>query len=133
MDPKNVLWDGYKPIIIDWEAAGYINPGIELIQGALYWSTINENAPSKHLFQMYIEGYKESGGELPTNLQDVMHSMLRGHLGWLEYNLRRSKGIECNDKEEQLIGVKESINTIKSIITLYKQIPVFTSWVNEVE
>ncbi len=26
LDPKNVMWNGESPLIIDWEAAGYVNP-----------------------------------------------------------------------------------------------------------
>ena len=31
LDRKNVMWQGDKPFIIDWEASGYINPTIILI------------------------------------------------------------------------------------------------------
>jgi aminoglycoside phosphotransferase (APT) family kinase protein len=42
IDPKNVMWSNDKPIIIDWESAGYLNPSHELIVYALYWSDMNE-------------------------------------------------------------------------------------------
>ncbi|MDF2718758.1 MAG: aminoglycoside phosphotransferase, partial [Paenibacillus sp.] len=38
LDPKNVMWNQDNPIIIDWEAAGYINPMQELTETAIYWS-----------------------------------------------------------------------------------------------
>jgi thiamine kinase-like enzyme len=39
MDYKNVLWDKKdRSFLIDWEAAGYINPLQELIDVAMAWS-----------------------------------------------------------------------------------------------
>lgn len=31
---NNEMWKNDKPVIIDWEASGYVNPTIELIQVA---------------------------------------------------------------------------------------------------
>ncbi len=39
LDRKNVIWQKNVPFIIDWEASGYINPTIELIQVA--WVNYN--------------------------------------------------------------------------------------------
>ena len=49
LDPKNVLWNKDNPVIIDWEAAGYVNPMHELIETAIYWSTVLENGFSGKL------------------------------------------------------------------------------------
>lgn len=37
LDPKNVMWDGMNPYLIDWEAAGPVNPYQEFLEVALYW------------------------------------------------------------------------------------------------
>lgn len=38
IDQKNVLWNqDNSPTVIDWEAAGYVNPMVELFTAALYW------------------------------------------------------------------------------------------------
>jgi len=131
LDPKNVLWDGYNPIIIDWEVAGYINPGIELFQVALYWSSINGVTPDKNMFQSFITAYIDAGGKQIENLEDAMYSMMRSQLGWLEYNLRLSKGVESNTTEEKSVGVGESLRAIESIIELYELIPTMICWVKE--
>ncbi len=116
LDPKNVLWDGYTPIIIDWETAGYINAGTELFQVALYWCSINGVTPDMNMFQSFITAYIDAGGKQIENLEDAMYSMMRSQLGWLDYNMRCSKGIECSTAEEQIIGVRESLKAIESII-----------------
>lgn len=38
LDPKNVLWKGMKPHVIDWEAAGYVNPFQEFLEVINYWT-----------------------------------------------------------------------------------------------
>lgn len=38
LDPKNVMWNGNAPLIIDWEAAGYVNPYQEFLEVANYWA-----------------------------------------------------------------------------------------------
>ena len=42
LDPKNVMWNYNKPVLIDWESAGYINPMQDLIETAIYWSKMNK-------------------------------------------------------------------------------------------
>ena len=32
------MWQAYNEFVIDWKASGYINPTIEFIQVAWYWS-----------------------------------------------------------------------------------------------
>ena len=38
LDPKNVLWKDDEPCVIDWEAAGYVNPYQELLEVISYWA-----------------------------------------------------------------------------------------------
>lgn len=38
LEPKNVIWSGSGPVIIDWESAGFIHPMFDLLETALYWS-----------------------------------------------------------------------------------------------
>ena len=38
LDPKNVLWHGEEALVIDWEAAGYVNPYQELLEVINYWA-----------------------------------------------------------------------------------------------
>lgn len=36
LDPKNVMWKNDAPYIIDWEAAGYVNPFVLHIRQKCY-------------------------------------------------------------------------------------------------
>ncbi len=59
MDPKNVLWEGENPIIINWEVANLSNPYRELIENALCWSGFLSNHFDEDKFAAVIEEYLE--------------------------------------------------------------------------
>jgi len=130
LDPKNVMWSKGEPIIIDWEAAGYVNPMHELIETAIYWSEDEIGNIYKERFLAFIGGYKKIYGELKANWRTVLLNGFLGKLGWLEYNLKRSLGIECTDKEEQNMGTTQVIETINSLIYYSERIPELEKWLN---
>lgn len=115
LDPKNVMWNQDNPIVIDWEAAGYINPMQELIETAIYWSEDEMGNIDKEKFLAFIGGYKKKYGTLQANWRTVLVSGFLGKLNWLEYNLKRSLWIECTEAEEQQMGTTEVIGTISHI------------------
>jgi len=130
LDSKNVMWSKGKPIIIDWEAAGYINPMQELIETAIYWSEDEIGNIDKERFLAFIDGYKKIYGALKANWRMVLLNGFLGKLGWLEYNLKRSLGIECADKEEQNMGTTQVIETINSLIYYSERIIELEKWLN---
>ncbi|ENQ3078166.1 phosphotransferase [Bacillus cereus] len=116
LDSKNVMWNQYNPVLIDWESAGYINPMLDLIETAIYWSGNGKGDIDKQRFFSFISGYKKRSGELQADWRIVLANGFLGKLGWLEYNLKRSLWIECTDEEEQQLGtiqVTETINEIR--------------------
>lgn len=130
LDPKNVLWDKEgTPMIIDWEAAGTVNPSLELVEDALYWSGGEKN-PNREAFCAFIKSYIKNGGIINDNLKDVLDSVFKGKLEWLKYNIRRSLRIECSSDEEQILGTKEVIETLQSILDYEKLIPVLLEWLD---
>ena len=58
LDPKNVMWKGNSPFIIDWEAAGYVNPYQELLEVLNYWADDGEGGLHKNLFMAILTKYK---------------------------------------------------------------------------
>ncbi|HDX9578466.1 TPA: phosphotransferase [Bacillus pseudomycoides] len=130
LDSKNVMWNQYNPVLIDWESAGYINPMQDLIETAIYWSGNGKGDIDKQRFFSFINGYKKKYGELQADWRIVLANGFLGKLGWLEYSLKRSLWIECTDKEEQQLGtiqVTETINEIRHYAdTIYKLL----DWLN---
>jgi len=130
LDPKNVMWNQDDPIVIDWEAAGYINPMQELIETAIYWSEDEMGNIDKEKFLAFIDGYKKKYGKLQENWRTVLVSGFLGKLNWLEYNLKRSLWIECTEAEEQEMGTTEVIGIINHIRRYADMISGLEKWLN---
>ena len=114
MDCKNVLWIGSDCRIIDLECLSYANPLMELYETALCWSGYEEYNIDCNLLSCFVNSYAESGGELPTDWE-ILYDCSTGRLEWLEYNVKRSLGIECSEEEIEL-GISEVKNTLKHVI-----------------
>ncbi|CAM4239495.1 Aminoglycoside phosphotransferase domain-containing protein [Bacillus manliponensis] len=130
LDPKNVIWIQYKPFLIDWESAGYINPMQDLIETAIYWSKNDNGNVDKQKFFSFINGYKKNYGELHANWEMVLINGFLGRLGWLEYNLKRSLWIESTDEEEQKFGTIQVIETINEMNLYADIIPKLLDWLH---
>ena len=131
LDPKNVMWNQDNPIIIDWEAAGYVNSMQELTETAIYWSENEMGVIDKERFLAFIDGYKKKYGTLQSNWRMVLINGFSGKLGWLEYSLKRSLWIECTDEEEQQMGTTQVTETINAIRRYANMISELEKWLND--
>lgn len=118
LDRKNVMWRDYKPFIIDWEASGYINPTIELIQVAWYWSGGDVENLDYNKFEIVVNSYKKyAKKEIDTNIEKLIYADIYGGLGWLNYNFKRSLCIENSYKQDEIElaenEIEQSIGEIK--------------------
>jgi len=133
LDSKNVLWNDGRPIIIDWECAGYINPMQDLIEVAVYWSENSNGKIEKNKFSAFLEGYKNNNGRLCDERKAALDTGYLSKLEWLEYSLKRSLRIECSDEEEQKLGTNQVSEAIKSIQNYATMIPLLEEWLAEDE
>jgi Ser/Thr protein kinase RdoA (MazF antagonist) len=130
LDPKNVMWNQDSPILIDWEAAGSINPMQDLTETAIYWSENENGNIDKERFLAFIGGYKERYGTLQANWRMVLVNGFSGKLGWLEYSFKRSLWIECTNDEEQKMGTAQVTGTINAIRRYADMISEIERWLN---
>lgn len=115
LDPKNVLWDGLTPFVIDWEAAGYVNPYQELLEVINYWADDGNGSLNNEYYDVIIKAYERHMSLEDVRWEKVFAGSYAGMLGWLAYNIRRALGIEAADEEEVRLGkeqVKETINAL---------------------
>ncbi|MCM1114325.1 MAG: phosphotransferase [Clostridium sp.] len=116
MDSKNVLWLGDDFKLIDLECLGYSNPYLELFELALCWSGYETCNIDFDLFNAFFRAYFENTS-LDTNIDwEVMYYGNYDRLEWLEYNIKRALMIECNNEEEQQMGINEVKETVEHII-----------------
>ena len=124
LDRKNVMWQEYNPFIIDWEASGYINPTIELIQVAWYWSGGDVENIDYNKFRILIKSYKKYyKSNIDKNVYNLVYADNYGGLGWLNYNLKRSLCIENNYEQDEIeLAENEVIQSINEVKYNYSQL-----------
>ncbi len=128
LDPKNVLWQGYNPYVIDWEVAGYVNPYQELLEVLNYWSDDGNGGLNRDNFNAVICEYKKHMCLDNVNWEAVLASGYDGMLGWLEYNIKRALGIEASNEDERKLGEQQVFGTINELKRYNLKIGMIISW-----
>lgn len=113
MDCKNVLWSDRDFRIIDLECLSRSDPFMELFETALCWSGIWNRIVDFDLLRAFVRSYAEAGGQIPSDWK-TLYDADCGRLEWLEYNIKRSLGMECSADEVET-GISETKNTIANI------------------
>jgi len=88
LTPNNVIWQNDQPCIIDWELAGPIMPGQDVLATALNWSLDNDGQIRWPLFTALIESYAQHQ-TLPTITNISIIGTLIDWLAWVAFNLER--------------------------------------------
>ena len=115
MDSKNVLWQNGKPLIIDLECLDYGDPFLEMFRLALDWSGGVLCRIDFEAFRSFISAYMQEFGVFSVNWQ-ALSGIGFGWLEWLEYNIKRALMIECTNRDEQLLGVAQVLETVPRIV-----------------
>ena len=115
LDPKNVLWNGYTPWIIDWEAAGYVNPYQELLEVLNCWADDGKGGLLKEQFDALLDAYTQYVKTENVDWDSVFAGSYMGMLGWLEYNVKRALRMEADTAEEAQLGKEQVLSTIRAL------------------
>ncbi len=129
MDPKNVLWQGTEPWIIDWEAAGYINPYQELLEVINYWGRDGDGNYSSPLCQALLQEYTQYMDLQKTDWTPIIACSYDGMLGWLEYTLKKSLGLEGDD-QARMQGPRQLLDTYAELQRYDAQIEMLKDLLN---
>lgn len=113
MDPKNVMWDNGKPVVIDLECLDYGNPVSHVLQLSLQWSGITTGELKPDLQKAFFEGYLDAYDNGFRDYGSVL-GLAYTWTEWLEYNITRALGI-CQDESERETGIAEVKNTISRL------------------
>ena len=122
LDPKNVLWNENAPLIIDWEAAGYINPYQEFLEVVNYWADDGEGEISKEKFDALRGAYAQYVQLDGVDWDEVIAGSYMGMLGWLEYNVKRALGMEATTEDEIQLGKEQVPATIKELYAYQEKV-----------
>lgn len=130
LDPKNVMWNDDKPYVIDWEAAGYVNPYQEFLEVVNYWADDGAGRLVKEKYDALVSAYRKYMDISTVKWDEVFHGSYIGMLGWLEYNVKRALGIEVSDEAEILLGESQVIGTIQELYSYQKKIGQLRGWLS---
>lgn len=131
LDPKNVMWQGNKPYIIDWEAAGYVNPFQELVEVINYWITEADGSYNFEKLAALLDAYKTYKEIRFVDWDTVLLCSFDGILGWLEYNVRRAAGLPGGDAAEREEGRKQVEGTVAEIKRQKAQMEQLAAWLKD--
>ena len=122
LDQKNVLWDEHnQPILIDWEAATFVNPTYDLINTALNWCGIITEQFDQALFVRMIEAYETAGGVIHYALLSAAFDGACGWIHWMVYNIERA--CVLGESEQKTIGIEQVNQTLATLLRLRKATP----------
>ena len=130
LDPKNVMWSDDKPHIIDWEAAGYVNPYQEFLEVINYWADDGVGTLIKEKYDALVNAYRRYIDISTVKWDEVFCGSYIGMLGWLEYNVKRALGIEVSDKAEILLGESQVVGTIHELYSYQEKIGQLREWLS---
>ena len=131
LDPKNVMWQGNNPYIIDWEAAGYVNPFQELIEAMNYWTRSVDGNYDYEKVTSLTEAYRAYKEIMFVDWDTVLLRSFDGMLGWLEYNMRRAAGLPGNDDTDKEEGRNQAEGTVAELKMQRAQMNELRSWLYE--
>ena len=128
LDPKNVMWNGNEPLIIDWEAAGYVNPYQELLEVINYWADDGKGGLLKEHFDALFDAYTQHVKLESVDWDAVFAGSYMGMLGWLEYNVKRALGIEAATEDEVQLGKEQVLGTITALYAYQEKVLMMKRW-----
>ena len=128
LDPKNVMWNDNTPLIIDWEAAGYVNPYQEFLEVVNYWADDGRGGLLKEHFDALFDAYTQHVKLDNVDWNAVFAGSRMGMLGWLEYNVKRALGIEAAAVDEVQLGKEQVLGTIKDLYAYQEKVLMLQRW-----
>jgi Phosphotransferase enzyme family len=132
LDPKNIIWqDDHAFSIIDWESAGLINPVVEVVGTALFWSGLTEGKPVEERFAAFMQGYVQAGGLVHETGRNALRGCLGVWLGWLFFDMSRSLGIAVSSDEERQDSIKQTPRTLAIVRFLAANVETWAEWVDK--
>ncbi len=124
MDPKNVLWTGDTPHLIDLECLDRANPAAHAVQLALQWSGIDNGALEVDKVMAFLCTYIREASWLQAPVDwPALIGLGYGWTDWADYNLRRALGLCTDDGAERQMGVEQFRLAIGCIQTLHRAEP----------
>lgn len=111
LNAHNVLFDGSRLILIDWDAAGPASPSNERSAYAVTWAHTDTGQRDLDTAVAFLRGYCDGGGVVDRADPDSLGARLSGLVWWAEQNVRLAiRGIGDQQDELAMLLVKAVID-----------------------
>ena len=127
-DPKNVLWKGLEPSIIDWEAAGPVDPDAELLDALLSWADDGRGNLSREIGEALLAAYRARRSDPEADWDALCAASAKGPLDWLAYNIRRASEIGTSGDSERHVGESEVQKTLRALARRRDELAEVRRW-----
>ena len=112
--PFNILWDKYKPLLLDFDALGLVNPTCAMCESAFTFSKV-ENKIKTSNFKLYLQTYLKEYGKIEEDFKSALYVSMNGKLQWLSYLLGKKRYEESKSMIEELILFNKNVNKFNNI------------------
>lgn len=121
--PLNVLWNGMKLILLDFDACGLSYPSACMCESAFTFSYMDGKIDHDR-YKVFVEAYLKQFGKKDINYLNSIYISFNGKLQWLAYMLSNSEE-ENNPYDDGIISM------INELITYYNDVCVLFEIINE--
>lgn len=88
LTPANVIWQSEQATLVDWESAGPIMPGQDVVATALNWSLDEQGSVRWPLFNAFLQGFSKIM-PLPAISKMSIIATFIDWLNWIVFNLEQ--------------------------------------------
>ncbi|STX29992.1 aminoglycoside phosphotransferase [Legionella beliardensis] len=111
----NIVWQAHNRLhLIDWESAGLIHPGIELVGLACNCAGITRGYFSEQLFLATLQGYRQFRA-IPAIANDDWHLIWQSWLLWYRFVVKQQLSEEILATETTLHLLKNKQNCLRHL------------------
>lgn len=104
-DMKNILrTSAGELMLVDWDAAGPVNPRHDLANTALVWAGVHLGDPLRASARAVVDAYRRSGGSTAPFRETDLAELVAVRLGWFEFNIHRALGERVRDASDREVG-----------------------------
>ena len=93
LTPRNILWKDSLPIIIDWDAAGYISQGKDLIQTMIAWCEEDGRIIPERAAH-FAEGYGVNSSFINHDYSCEYRSVFMEDIEWIQMLIDRGSDLD---------------------------------------
>jgi Phosphotransferase enzyme family len=106
-DQKNFMRSSAgELLLVDWDAAGPVNPRHDLANEALVWAGVHRIDPDEATARAFVAAYRKAGGVDDAFRATDIAELVSLRLGWLDFNVRRALGERLRDASDRDAGVR---------------------------